>query len=99
MIVVCRQVLGYNYMVHVPRQGALGLTSFVQLKTFIELLHMVYGFLLGQIIDFWLLLEEESGRYFVGHKIWITAKSQRWYVTKTVIANLTMGLIEKKWSG
>ncbi len=56
---------------------------------------MVYGFLLGRIRDFWLLLEEESGRYFVGHKNWITAKLQQWYTTETVVANLKMGFIEK----
>jgi hypothetical protein len=47
---------------------------------------------LGQVNEFWLLLEEESGRYFIGHRMWVTAKPQRRYVNEEIIAKLTMWL-------
>jgi hypothetical protein len=51
-------------------------------------------FSLGRIPYFWLVLKEDSGRYFVGlcqlgmdneKEKW---KLQRWYVTEAVIASL-----------
>jgi hypothetical protein len=97
IIPVCRRVLGDNFRVHVPRQGALGPTSFVQLRTVAELPHMVYGFSLGRISEFWLLLEEEAvAILFRTHQNLVTAKPQKRYVTETFIANLTTRLIVQK---
>jgi hypothetical protein len=52
IIAVCHQVLKDKFKVYVPQQGAPGATSFFQLKTFVELPHMVYRFLLRQVNKF-----------------------------------------------
>ena len=61
IIDLCCPVLGSEFKVHVPWQGAPGLLSFIQIATFARFTHMVYGFLLGKQGGVWLRRDNESG--------------------------------------
>jgi hypothetical protein len=65
VIAICCCILGNTFRVHLPCRGAPGLST-LQLKTFLSLDYTVPYFSLGCIPYFWLLLEEDSGCYFVG---------------------------------
>jgi hypothetical protein len=69
IIEVCRRVLGDQHKVHVPRQGAPGTYSLIQLKTFAKLPYVVWGFSLGSIRRiYWLGLHKETGDYTLGYR-------------------------------
>jgi len=69
IIEVCRRVLGDSHKVHVPRPGAPGTYSFIQLKTFAKLPYAVWGFSLGVIRRrYWLGLTKATGDYTLGYR-------------------------------
>jgi len=69
IIDVCRRVLGDRHKVHVPRHGAPGTYSYIQLNTFAELPHAVWGFSLGLLRRrYWLGLTKETGEYTLGYR-------------------------------
>ena len=69
IIEVCRRVLGDRHKVHVPRQGAPGTYSYIQLKTFARLPYAVWGFSLGHLRRlYWLGLTKETGDYTLGYR-------------------------------
>ena len=43
IIALCCRDVGSGFKVHIPRQGAPGLLSFIQLATFVRFTHTVYG--------------------------------------------------------
>ena len=66
---MCRRILGDRYKVHVPRQGAPGTYSLLQLKTFAKLPYTVWGFSLGSIRrKYWLGLTKATGEYTLGYR-------------------------------
>jgi hypothetical protein len=68
IIEVCRRVLGDQHKVHVPRHGAPGTYSFIQLKTFAKLPYAVWGFSLGSIRrKYWLGLTKATGDYTLSY--------------------------------
>ena len=69
IIEVCRRVLGDHHKVHVPRLGAPGTYSFIQLKTFARLPYAVWGFSLGSLRRvYWLGLTKTTGEYTLGYR-------------------------------
>jgi hypothetical protein len=85
IIELCRQVLGGGFKVHVPRLGAPGSLSLLQLKTFAKLPHTVYTFSLGRVRDVWLWLEEESRRYLFRYHTWCIAKGGQRYIDEDIL--------------
>ncbi len=68
--ICCCCVLRDTFRVHCPCGSASGLST-LQLKTFASLEYTVPYFSLGRIPYFWLILEEDSGRYYMGlRQLW-----------------------------
>ena len=77
------------FRVHCPCRGASGLST-LQLKTFASLDYTVPYFSLGRIPYFWLVLEEDSGHYYMGFVSFGVAneKLNHRYVTEAIISSL-----------
>jgi hypothetical protein len=74
IIALCRKFVRDRFVVHIPHHGAPVLLC-LQLWSFAELPHTVFGFLVGKILGLWLYLEEDSSRYFHGTQTWVIDKS------------------------
>jgi hypothetical protein len=84
VIDLCHQVLGGGFRIHVPKLGAPGSFSRIQLKTFAKLPHTVHAFSLRKIGGAWLWLEQETGRYSFGYCKWCKIKIGRRYLDKAI---------------
>jgi hypothetical protein len=87
--ICCCCVLGDTFRVNCPRRGTSGLST-LHLKTFASLDYTIPYFTLGFIPYLWLVLEEDSGRYYMGVISFGMAneKSNHRYVTEAIISSL-----------
>jgi hypothetical protein len=80
---LCCNFIGDRFRVQVLCCSALVLWC-LQLRFFAKLPPTVSGILLGKILDLWLYLEEDSGRYFLATRTWVIDKSQRRYIRNSL---------------